>query len=133
MVVLSACETGLGELEASEGIISLGRAFTYAGAKSIITTLWSVNDQATSELMISFYQYLDQGMSKDEALRQSKLDYLDSHDERFSHPYYWAAPIAIGDMESIELNSGGMGWWWMAALFLLLLSLGLILRKKYFL
>lgn len=123
MVVLSACETGLGELKKGEGIISLGRAFTYAGAKSIISTLWSVNDQSTSELMISFYGYLDQGMSKDAALRQAKLDYLDSHDANFSHPYFWAAPIAIGDMSPIQLRSGIP---WVCILSIIALTLALL-------
>ncbi|MEM7367890.1 MAG: CHAT domain-containing tetratricopeptide repeat protein [Bacteroidota bacterium] len=133
MVVLSACETGLGEIKKGEGIISLGRAFTYAGAKSIISTLWSVNDQSTSELMISFYDYLDQGMRKDAALRHAKLDYLNSHDAQFSHPYFWAAPIAIGDMSAVELRTKRQLWIWIlgiGVLFCMFAGLYMYTRKS---
>ncbi len=98
LVVLSACETGTGELQRGEGIISLARAFAYAGAKSIATTLWQVNDQSTQELMVSFYQNLKSGMTKDAALRQAKLDYLDGHNDTGAYPFYWAAFIGVGDM-----------------------------------
>ncbi|MEM7367891.1 MAG: CHAT domain-containing tetratricopeptide repeat protein [Bacteroidota bacterium] len=130
MVVLSACETGLGELKEGEGIISLGRAFTYAGAKSIISTLWSVNDQSTSKLMISFYDYLDQGMHKDAALRQAKIDYLNTHDAQFSHPYFWAAPIAIGDMSPVKLPSQGQLWWLWGLILGLVATLIFIWKKR---
>jgi CHAT domain-containing protein len=98
LVVLSACETGTGELQQGEGIISLARAFAYAGAKSIATTLWQVNDQSTQELMVRFYRYLKSGMTKDAALRQAKLDYLDGHNDTGAYPFYWAAFIGVGDM-----------------------------------
>jgi CHAT domain-containing protein len=98
LVVLSACETGTGELQQGEGIISLARAFAYAGAKSIATTLWQVNDQSTQELMARFYQHLKSGMTKDAALRQAKLDYLDGHNDTGAYPFYWAAFIGVGDM-----------------------------------
>ncbi|MEM7367893.1 MAG: CHAT domain-containing tetratricopeptide repeat protein [Bacteroidota bacterium] len=132
MVVLSACETGLGQIKKGEGIISLGRAFTYAGAKSIISTLWSVSDQSTSEIMMSFYAYLDQGMSKDAALRQAKLDYLDSHDAHFSHPYFWAAPLAIGDMSPVQIRPNNPIWLWLSIILglVLLLSLGWYLTRR---
>ncbi len=68
LVTLSACETGLGQLKGGEGIISLSRAFAYAGAKSIVTSLWQVSDSKTKDLMISFYRNLHNGMRKDEAL-----------------------------------------------------------------
>ena len=101
LVVLSACETGTGELQRGEGIISLARAFAYAGAKSIATTLWQVNDQSTQELMVRFYRYLKSGMTKDAALRQAKLDYLDGHSDTGAYPFYWAAFIGVGDMGSL--------------------------------
>ncbi len=105
MVVLSACETGVGELQKGEGIISLARGFTYAGTKSIITSLWSVDDESTKDLMVCFYQLLlNNGMTKDEALRQAKLDYLESltlEEEERAHPYFWSGFIGIGDMKSI--------------------------------
>lgn len=103
MVVLSACETGIGELQKGEGIISLARGFTYAGAKSIITSLWSVEDKCTKDIMISFYKYLDQGLTKDAALRQAKLDYINDEQTTHvdAHPFYWSPFISIGDMSKL--------------------------------
>ncbi len=98
MVVLSACQTGIGELKRGEGVISLARAFMYAGAKSIITTLWSVDDHKTKELMVDFYQQLKKGQPKDHALRNAKLHYLQRHNGEEAHPFYWAGFIGLGDM-----------------------------------
>ena len=105
LVVLSACETGIGELLKGEGIISLARGFSFAGAKSIVTTLWSVNDRATSELMQSFYHYLKDGKPKDESLRQAKLDYLNKHPNDEAHPFYWAAFVPVGDMAPVPFSN----------------------------
>lgn len=113
MVVLSACETGIGELQRGEGILSLARGFSYAGAKSIITSLWSINDATTTELMESFYVYIKEGRSKDAALRQAKLDYLTSHPNEELHPFYWGAMVAVGDMTPIDTH--GTSWWWILA------------------
>jgi CHAT domain-containing protein/Tfp pilus assembly protein PilF len=99
MVVLSACETGIGEIQRGEGIISLARAFSYAGAKSIITSLWQVNDQKTKILMIDFYKYLRRGLPKQEALWRAKLDFMR---KTSSDPYFWAGFIGIGNMTAIQ-------------------------------
>ncbi len=101
MVVLSACETGIGELQKGEGIISLARGFTYAGTKSIITSLWRVNDASTKELMVGFYKHLKAGETKDKALQLAKLDYLKTATHGKAHPYYWSGFIGIGDMRGI--------------------------------
>lgn len=101
MVLLSACETGIGKLQKGEGIISLARAFAFAGAKSIFTTLWKVNDRKTKEIIISFYKYLKKNKPKDEALHLAKLDYLKNNDTA-SHPFFWAGMIGIGDMKSLD-------------------------------
>ena len=103
LVVLSACETGIGELKRGEGIISLARAFAYAGAKSIVTTLWSVDDAKTRDLMVFFYQNLKNGMTKDEALARARNDYFSQYKGTEAHPYFWAGFIAIGDMGAIRL------------------------------
>jgi CHAT domain-containing protein len=98
MVVLSACETATGHLMQGEGIISLGRAFTFSGAKSVVSSLWKINDQSTSELMGYFYGYLKQKKNKDEALRLAKLDFMaNQKNQKMSHPYYWAAFVLYGD------------------------------------
>ncbi len=102
LVVLSACETGIGELKRGEGIISLARAFAYAGAKSILTTLWRVNDKSTLQIMEGFYRHLKNGQAKDRALWQAKLDYLNKAKNLAAHPYYWSAFIPIGDMGRVK-------------------------------
>lgn len=99
MVVLSACETGDGEFFKGEGVISLGSAFFYAGAKSIVSTLWPVNDASTKQLVDYFYQGIKAGSTKSEALREAKLQYLEQ--TNFPHPYYWAAFVGNGDMKAI--------------------------------
>lgn len=104
MVVLSACETGIGELQNGEGVISLARGFTYAGAKSIITSLWNVNDQKTADLMVDFYRNLKEGQQKDNALANAKRSYLQQTSGNLAHPFYWAGFIPIGNMDSIELT-----------------------------
>ncbi|MCB0641180.1 MAG: CHAT domain-containing protein, partial [Phaeodactylibacter sp.] len=107
LVVLSACETGVGTIQEGEGIISLARGFAYAGAGSIVTSLWAVDDQSTARIMTNFYTYLNQGLSKDEALRQTKLDYLDAAgDQLEAHPFKWAPFIIIGNADVIDLSSG---------------------------
>ncbi|WP_170110647.1 CHAT domain-containing protein [Flavilitoribacter nigricans] len=102
LVVLSACETGIGELRQGEGIISLARAFSYAGAKSLITSLWKIDDQHTQQLMAGFYAYLNAGVSKDSSLRRAKLDYLKTHSGREAFPANWSGFVAIGDTSSIK-------------------------------
>lgn len=99
LVVLSACETGLGEIDTGEGIHGLRRAFTLAGARSQILSLWKVHDAATLNLMVDFYKFLIQrNMPRAEALRQAQLRMLRRN------PYYWAAFIAAGDPGPLNLN-----------------------------
>jgi CHAT domain-containing protein len=97
LVTLSACNTGLGQELGGEGLIGLTRAFQYAGARSILASLWSVDDWRTAHLMKSFYTHLRSGESKDEALRAAQLELL--HSRPSSHPFYWAAFSLIGDWQ----------------------------------
>ncbi len=102
LVVLSACESGAGEMQAGEGIISIAKSFIQCGAQSIVTTLWNVNDEKTKELMTYFYQNLKKGMPKDEALQSAKLSYLKQNKGEFSNPLYWSAFIGIGNMMPLK-------------------------------
>jgi len=103
MVVLSACNTSSGKLRKGEGIINMSRAFAYAGANSMVASHWSVDDKSTGELMQEFYKQLfTNKLSKDEALRQAKLKYIEQNKGLKAHPYYWAAFIGIGDMSPIR-------------------------------
>jgi len=110
LVVLSACDTGLGEEQGGEGLIGLTRAFQYAGARTVMASLWSVQDQATSELMIRFYKQLRAGLPKDEALRQAQIELIRGPIEVVnekgektlldaSAPYFWAGFQMYGDWQ----------------------------------
>lgn len=93
-VILSACETGLGQLAYGEGVLSLGRAWIDAGVDDLVYSLWSVNDQSTSKLMDHFYQEQTQHPIQ-EALRNAKLSYLKQAKSTYKHPYYWAAFVPV--------------------------------------
>lgn len=110
MVVLSACETGLGKYQRGEGIISLARGFAYAGAKSTLTTLWSIDDETTKELMYQFYDHIQQQLPKDEALHLAKVQFLEEQTNIKAHPFYWAPFILIGDVEPISSGRGWLPW-----------------------
>ncbi|MGD0342226.1 MAG: CHAT domain-containing tetratricopeptide repeat protein, partial [Bacteroidales bacterium] len=97
LVVLSACETGLGKIQTGEGIIGLTRAFLYAGAKNIIVSLWQVADESTSDLMVDFYKNILEGKnarSYSEALRNAKLKMIS--EGKYAHPLFWSPFILIG-------------------------------------
>ena len=130
MVVLSACETGLGELSKGEGVISLSQAFSKAGARSLITTLWRVSDQASAQLMSGFYKQLHTGATKDAALRNAKLTYLDNASGKAAHPFFWAGYVAQGDMEPLSLSSGDFLLWICLFLLGLFVVLGGLKRRK---
>jgi CHAT domain-containing protein len=95
LVTLSACQTGLGQELTGEGIVGLARAFMYAGAPSVVVSLWNVTDRSTAELMVKFHQHLDRTADKAEALRQAKLELL--RNPRYASPYYWAPFVLIGE------------------------------------
>jgi CHAT domain-containing protein len=97
LVTLSACSTGLGKLVNGEGILGITRTFFYAGARNVAMTLWNVNDSATATLMTSFYQHLNRGVAKSEALRQAKLHLLHGSEPLWHHPYFWAAFVIEGE------------------------------------
>ncbi len=98
LVVLSACETGLGKITKGEGVIGLTRALLYAGSKNIIVSLWSVNDKSTSKLMISFYENLLTEKKQDKfAKNLSEAKRKMIKDGNYSHPYFWSPFILIGE------------------------------------
>ncbi|NOR27949.1 MAG: CHAT domain-containing protein [Lutibacter sp.] len=129
LLVLSACETGLGTLRRGEGAMSLARGFSYAGVKNLLVSLWKVNDKSTEELMADFYKNYKKTGNKSAALHHSKLAYIENSTIAASKksPYYWASFIYIGDVTSLE-NSHFNFMWFLIVGFILLV--GYFLLKK---
>ncbi len=111
LTVLTACETGKPSFQPGEGMVSLAHAFDYAGSESLITSLWRIDETASAAILDSFYKQLGSGLSKDEALRNAKLEYLSASRGRGLHPQYWAGLIIMGDPSPVELPGSGSGWW----------------------
>jgi CHAT domain-containing protein len=101
MVVLSSCKSGLGKVDKAEGIIGMQKAFFDAGAKSVIVSLWDVNDKYTSIFMKYFYSFLSNGVSKSEALRFAKLKFIKQINP---NPYYWSAFTIAGNDSPINIQ-----------------------------
>ncbi len=128
MAVLSACNTGFGKLQRGEGVMSLGRAFAYAGCPSVIMSLWPAQDEATADIMELFYEGIAQGLSKDQALAQAKINYLNQANDLFAHPFYWAGFVVQGDTSPLK-KSPPLLIWWMVGL-LLAISLFFVFRRR---
>jgi CHAT domain-containing protein len=102
LVILSACETGIGKLVQGEGLMSIGRAFKYAGCPNLVISLWKINDRSATEIINRFNRNLKKGQRKDVALRNAKMDYLNSNTlYSHAHPFFWSAFILIGDNEPL--------------------------------
>jgi CHAT domain-containing protein len=100
LVVLSACETGIGVLHRGEGMMSLSRAFMYAGVPSTVMSLWKVPDQASALLMTEFYKFIQQGLRKDIALTMAKQEFVKNNPE-MAHPFFWAGFVVNGKTDAI--------------------------------
>lgn len=100
LVVLSACDTGLGEVKNGEGVYGLRRAFVLAGAETLVMSLWSISDYATRELMTDYYKNLKNGAGRGAALRQAQLEMLKRKGRE--HPFYWASFIQSGEWANLD-------------------------------
>jgi CHAT domain-containing protein len=96
-----------------EGILSLSRGFATQGIPATLTTLWSVENQATYTLNELFYRYIAQGETKDVALQKAKIEFLKTQSGEKQLPTFWAAAVLVGDSEAI---SSGFQWWWVLGL-----------------
>lgn len=109
LAVLSACETGTGQLQKGEGMMSLARAFMYSGCPSVVASLWKADDQMTAELMRYFYENLKKGQAKDKALHHAKLTFLESQNQdALLRPFYWAAFVHVGNTDPVFID---FSWW----------------------
>jgi len=102
MVVLSSCRSGLGKVDAAEGIIGMQKAFFEAGSNSVVVSLWDVNDKYTAYFMKEFYKQLATGKSKSSALQGAKLEFINNYS---ANPYYWSAFVLSGNPSAITLQA----------------------------
>ena len=100
LVVLSACDTGMGEVKTGEGVFGLRRAFQLAGAESLVMSLWPVSDRVTRELMSAYYRNLKDGGGRGDSLRKVQLQMIAKPARR--HPFYWASFIQAGDWRPLD-------------------------------
>ena len=130
LVVLSACNTGMGSLENGEGLMSLSRALTYAGVRSSVYSLWEVPDEETAEIMLSFYKHLKAGHSKVESLTFAKRDFLANNPMK-SHPFFWAGFVVNGNTEPLDDTHSYRYLWFMVGGVVLIALLFLFRRRSY--
>lgn len=137
LVVLSACNTGIGKIHKGEGAMSLARGFAYAGCYNVAMTLWPVSDQPTQIIMADFYQNLIDGYAKDEALQLAKLKFLDNSNGLVTAPLYWGGLIMVGTPDEVvslkKMAPPSKLWLWAAiggGLLLLVIVTGLVLKPK---
>lgn len=100
LVVLSSCRSGIGTIDKAEGILGMQKSFFEAGAKSVVVSMWDVNDKYTSLFMQSFYKYLVQGYDKSDALRNAKIFFIKNYS---ANPYYWGAFVLSGNITPIKI------------------------------
>lgn len=108
LVVLSACETGRGKWQQGAGVLSMAHAFFLAGCRSVLNTLWVVDDRISQDLSIRFYQSLLEGQTRDQALRQAKLHVLATTSPEKVHPVFWTPFILTGDATPIKNHSSSI-------------------------
>ena len=131
LVVLSACETGVGKVIKGEGVQSMARAFQYTGTKNVLFTLWKVNDQSTAQLMENFYKRLNHTNDRSYSLHQAQLDYLKAPhiDNTKKSPYFWAAFVYYGEAEPMP-NTTHLMIFWIGLSLLLIVGLWFKYRQK---
>jgi len=132
LVTLSACNTGIGKIYEGEGVMSLARGFMYAGVPNVLMSLWSVPDRSTSQIMQYFYEEVQAGHTKAEALRQAKLKYLQEADANTAAPFYWGAFVYLGTKEKSNFFNA---YWMVGGIILIVIAVMALvyrqLRKKY--
>ncbi len=129
LVVLSACKTSQGEYKKGEGIMSIARAFSNSGAKSVISSLWDINQKSSDKIILEFYKNLKKGQSKSQALKVAKLNYISANNNTSeASPYYWSGIILLGDKSAILKTDNKFIYLTVIAFFVLL---SLIINSLY--
>lgn len=130
LAVLSACKTGIGGFKTGEGLVSLSRAFTYAGVPATVSSLWNAPDQSTQEIMVAFYKNLKEGQNKSTALHNAKLNYLHNTKNTYlKAPFYWAGFVMYGNDQAITFNDT-LNYLWAFLIALGVIVIIYFLRKK---
>ena len=132
MVVLNACNSGQGLFLEGEGLMSLSRSFVYAGAQSVITTLWEVNDKTSAGIMKQFYKALAEASPKNISLQKVKSLYIkDQKTDYMAHPFFWSAHVAFGNMDTIHIQKRTpLSWVYIGILAGILVLILIILFKN---
>ena len=133
LVVLGSCETGRGEFNRGEGVVSLAYGFDLAGAASTVYSLWAVDETATNRLMRYFYNYLSKGLPKDEALHRAKIKCLKSADEIEASPFYWAGFVLNGETKPLERveRQPTFGWYWLMIGVVILITVSWLVSRRF--
>ncbi len=130
LAVLSACNTAVGKEDGSLSMVSLQRAFNFSGTKAAVASLWEVPDATTSQIMISFYNYLKDGKTKSVALQMAKNEYLNTAETpKMKHPYYWAGFILYGS--DTPITHVNYNWVWIAVGVVCMVLLLYVLFNKF--
>lgn len=127
LTVLSACNTAVGQVNPGDGVRSITRSFIHAGSASVLTTLWEAPDVSTSRIITKFYKELEAGQPKDAALRNAKLEYINSVQPTYRHPKYWAHLVLVGDTDPLSQNNH---WIKLILGLILLLFVGMLFFRR---
>ncbi|NND78190.1 MAG: CHAT domain-containing protein [Flavobacteriales bacterium] len=127
LIILSACNTGIGEWQRGEGMLSLERAFQYGGCPSLLTSLWTVDDGATSELSSLFLTHLKNGVTKDKALNNAMNSFLENSNPEKLHPFFWSSFKVVGNTDPLQ---EAKNYWTYVFLILVVLLGALVLKRK---
>lgn len=134
LAILSACESGIGEINKGEGTFSIARGFALVGVPSVVMSLWKVNDKVASGIMVKMHEGFINGKLINRALAESKRDYINNSDSYTSHPYYWSAFVSLGEEVGIseEGRFGQKQMWFLTIIagFTIFFSLMMIIRKR---
>ncbi len=130
LAVLSTCSSGRGRTYQGDGVMSLAHAFLHAGARSTVHTLWPVDDRATSEILSTFYDGLEQGLPASRSLLQAKEQFIQQHaTDGLAAPFYWSGIVLTGN--DVLLEQADEPWWMLAAAVALLAAGAYMLSKRF--